>query len=316
MKRYKINVLTPPRLGGPFYWAQNLVKLLNSKGITSQHIYRMNDLFVSPFYQNADIIHAALPMSFRLWKKKYVFTIKGDYSIERRRWRFLNSLAIIKADIVTTPSIFLKKKLQLKDAIVIPNAIFSNEYFPVNHTEKNKLNLVTVTNFVFKDKSNGILNIIKNIEELQKSTEKQINYTVVGGGPYLQNVIKSTQNAKIPVLFTGFIHNPKTVLQQSDIFVYYSIHDNFPNVFLEAMASGLPIVTNCVGAVDEIIETNKSGFIAINEEEYQKNLQTLISDHKLRELIGKNARRRIEEKFDWDSIILQYISIYENLISS
>lgn len=311
---YKVNVLTPPRLGGPFYWAHNLVHSLNQKGIQSQHLFQMKDLAISPFIQDADIVHAALPLSFRFWNKKLVFTIKGDYSIEKKRWRILNILALQKADVVTTPSIFLKTRLHLKDAVVIPNAIFSNEYYPICHSEKNKINLVTVTNFAFKDKSDGVLNIIKNIDNVQKFTDKQITYTIVGGGPYLQNVIKSSENAQISINFTGFISNPKTILQQSDIFLYHSMHDNFPNVLLEAMASGLPIVTNKVGAVEEIIDTDKSGFIVSDDDKYQKYLLNLISDHNLRKQIGTIARKRVEEKFDWDSVILNYISLYETLL--
>lgn len=315
MKNFLVNVLTPPRLGGPFYWAQNLVKLLNFNGIQSLHKYNYKDLITSPFYQNADIIHAALPLAFKVWKQKLVFTIKGDYLIEKRRWRYMNALTQKTADAITTPSQFLKERLNISDAIIIPNAIFSNDYLPVVHEEKTKINLVTVTNFSFRDKSEGIIKIIEVLEDIKKTTDMEIIYTVVGGGPYLQKVIKKSQNSQLSIKYTGFIPNPSTVLQQSDIFIYHSIHDNFPNVFLEAMASGLPIITNNVGAVAEIIESNESGFIASERDVYFNTLLELISNHNERRRIGNNARKRAEENYDWNRILPQYISLYNTLIS-
>ncbi len=316
MNNYRVNVITPPRLGGPFYWAKNLVKLLNDKGITSHHVYEIKDLIAAPFCQDADIVHAALPIGIRFWKKKFVFTVKGDYSVEKLRWRGLNSLAVKNADIVTTPSEYLKKRLDLADAHVIPNAIFSEKYRMVDHKDSSDLNLITVTNFAFRDKSEGVLNIIRLLEGLQKSTDKKITFTIVGGGPYCSHVMKAAQGSRIPLRFTGFISNPRTELEKSDIFLYHSPHDNFPNVFLEAMASGLPVVTNAVGASAEIIDSGKTGFIATDDENYQEIVLKLISDTSLRAEQGKNARTRVETHFDWNCIVPEYIAIYTDLLSS
>jgi len=116
------------------------------------------------------------------------------------------------------------------------------------------------------------------------------------------------------VEFTGFLTDPKQVLAQSDVFLYYSHHDNFPIVILEAMACGLPAITNNIGAVCEIIENEKDGYIAITDGAYLEYLLNLLSEAGLRIKIGENARKTIESKFDWAKIADEYIKIYKALL--
>ena len=311
----KVTVLSPTQ-GGPCTWAKNLVYFLNSHTITANHVFDVKGLILSPFFRGTDIIHAAVPVFHSIWGKPIVLTIKGDFFREKRTWKIPYRLAIKNADVITTPSIFLKNKLNLRDAHVIPNAIYAQNYEMTDYSDGSTIDLITVTNFAFKDKSEGVLNILKNIEEIRKSTDKKISYTVVGGGPFLQGVINAARDSKISVQFTGHVSKPGVLLQKSDIFVYDSLHDNFPNVILEAMASGLPVITNNVGAVEEMIDRDSSGFIAADNEEYQKFLFRLISDPALRETTGREARKTAGEKFDWNRIGSQYITIYEDLLSS
>lgn len=311
----KVNILTPVRKGGPYLWGKNLVKDLNKKGIKARHIYKIKDLLLAMFHQNANIVHTTVPIMFKLWKKPIVLTLKGDYTIEDNIWRKFYPSIIKKADIITTPSKYLKKKLNLKKAIVIPNAVDLDKFDrEAKHQNKKIINIVTVTNLSFEDKSKGILDIIKILNSLKKNGI-QINYSIVADGRYLQETKKEVDKIKrINVSFLGYKKNVKEVLQKSDLFLYYSAHDNFPNVLIESMACGLPVITNEIGAVSEIIENKKNGFIAKDESEYKKILEELIKNWKLRKKIGVNARKRIKKKFDCKKIVNEYIKIYSQLL--
>lgn len=311
----KVQILSPTQ-GGPFFWAKNLAKILQSSTIDARHIFSVKDLLLSPGIRDADIIHAAIPLFYSLFKKPIVLTVKGDIFLERAIWKLPYLLAIKNADVITTPSHFLKERLDLKDAFVIPNAVFSQDYRMAVHGNRSAINLITVTNFAFRDKSEGILDIIRILERVQKSTDKKIAFTVVGGGPHLANVMKSARESSIPLRFTGFLPHPQEELEKSDIFLYHSPHDNFPHVFLEAMASGLPVVTNAVGAADEIIDSGNTGFITKCDDDYEEIVTKLTSDPSLRAKQGKNARTRVETCFDWHCVVPEYISIYTNLLSS
>lgn len=308
----RINILTSVgNKGGPFKWAKGLVHLLRKRNINAYHIYLLKDLLTSPIYQDADIIHTTLPLAYRLWRKPVVLTIKGDYTIEDRTWRYLYPIAIKKADVITTPSFFLKKRLNLDNAVVIPNAIFPEQFKMVEHLEKDVINAVSVTNFGFRDKAESVLNMIEILKKVKIATDKKINHIIIGGGAYLKQVKEKARECDTNVNFTGFLGNPKEVLEDSDIFMYYSVHDNFPNSILEAMASGLPIITNKIGAVNEIISNSKDGYVTYGDDEYQECLLNLLDDYKLRAQIGANARKTVEEKFNWNRVIQEYLNIYK-----
>ena len=80
------------------------------------------------------------------------------------------------------------------------------------------------------------------------------------------------------------------------------------------MACGLPVVTNNVGAVTEMIEDKKDGFVANDDDSYSQCLLNLISSPTLRARIGNESRKTIETKFNWKNIVDQYIGIYNQLL--
>ncbi|MGC1632102.1 MAG: glycosyltransferase, partial [Gelidibacter sp.] len=70
----------------------------------------------------------------------------------------------------------------------------------------------------------------------------------------LEELIESL-NIKEQVFLMGFDANPYQYLKAADLFIFGSNHEGFPNVILEAMACGLPILTtNCKSGPDEIME--------------------------------------------------------------
>ncbi len=310
----KVNVLTPIRKGGPYGWGRSLVDCVNATGRHSaRHLHEPARVLSAPARQDADLIHTALPLSVRLWKKPVVLTVHGDYTIENNLWKLLYPAAVRMADVVTTPSRFLKERLGLDGAEVIPNAIFP-EQFPVRRRhDSGTINLVTVTKFYFEDKAQGVLDLLRIIELAGKSFDGKLNLTVVGGGRYLEPVREKATAFNVPVRFTGFLDQPSRELRQADIFVYYSTHDNFPVTLLEAMASGLPVLTNDTGAVREIITGGSEGYIAETDEEYADKLCRLIGDACLRQAMGLRARKKVEEQFNWHSIAAKYIALYDSL---
>lgn len=305
-----INILTPPRLGGPFYWARDLARSLNERGIEARHVHKLPELYLSLLRPNADIVHSTVPFLFKLWQRPLVLTIKGDYTIEKYIWQRLYPKTIAQADAITVPSQYLKQKLGLEKAIVIPNALFPERFSIVKHGAKDQLNLVSVMSFYFADKVEGVPKIIGVLSKIENY---RLRYTVIGGGQCLDTVKNKIAGTKVDVTFTGFLPDPKPYLVASDIFLYYSYHDNFPNVILEAMASGLPVVTNNVGAVSEIINNGKNGYIAENDEAYLEYLLNLMDSSELRQNIGIKARRTVEGKFGWTKVVSSYIEIYRRL---
>lgn len=308
----KVSVATPIRRGGPFNWGRTLVEMLADCHCEARHVHSPRDVLTMSLYQDADLVHAAVPVTLRLWRKPFVLTVHGEYPIERNLWRHLYPASIRMADAVTTPSLFLKDRLGLDDALVIPNALFPERFEAVKHGDRPGAGIVTVTKFAFRDKAESLLHLLHIVKKARKSLDMPIAHTVIGGGTYFDYVReKAAENEN--VAFTGFVDRPKDYFPGQDVFAYYSTHDNAPTAILEAMASGLPVVTNRVGAVGEMIDHGRDGFIAGDEHEYLEYLSRLIEDPVLRAWMGMNAREKVIERFNWHTVVGSYLKLYSSL---
>jgi colanic acid/amylovoran biosynthesis glycosyltransferase len=88
-------------------------------------------------------------------------------------------------------------------------------------------------------------------------------------------------------------------LQIADIMVLSSHEEGISNAVLEAMASGLPVVTTSVGGMTEVITDGVEGFVVPPRdiETLQRCLGRLVLDDELRHRMGQAARQRVEKEF-------------------
>ena len=116
----------------------------------------------------------------------------------------------------------------------------------------------------------------------------------------------------LKVSFTGMVAEPQQELERGDIFLYYSNHDNFPNTILEAMSCGLPVITNDIGAINEIIENGKDGYIsddynavvvAVSHKDYMKfdesYFKSITNDNAVFVDVKGIYRDKIKEMLYW-----------------
>jgi glycosyltransferase involved in cell wall biosynthesis len=116
------------------------------------------------------------------------------------------------------------------------------------------------------------------------------------------------------VKFVGYVpHRELPIyLHMSHIFVRPSLSEGMGNSFIEAMASGLPVIATNVGGIPDFLTDRVTGLFCEvgNGKSVAEKAELLMKDKELREKIVQNAREMVKEKYDWDTIAIQMRSVF------
>ena len=100
-------------------------------------------------------------------------------------------------------------------------------------------------------------------------------------------------------------------LASADVFVHLSqigedgYRDGFPNVILEAMATGLPVVSTWVSGIPECVLDGKTGYLVHERDPLAsaEAIEKLLRDTNLRSRLGAAGRQRLEQNFQLDGMV-------------
>ncbi len=139
---------------------------------------------------------------------------------------------------------------------LINNTVNTTVFKPINsETNSNSLRILHVSSLVNREKN--ILGIISIIEKL-KENNIDCSLTIVGENKQEQPVyekIISDKKLTNTITFVGYKTQTEiaTYLNNNDVFLLFSNFEGMPNVILEALACGLPVITTNVGMVTTMI---------------------------------------------------------------
>ena len=110
------------------------------------------------------------------------------------------------------------------------------------------------------------------------------------------------------VHFVGEVPDVREYLQASDIFVLPSENEAFGISLIEAMATGLPVISSDAGGLADIVEDGVDGlsFPAGDGERLRGALERLFRDEELRRTLGAAARRSVVERYSTESVVERY----------
>jgi glycosyltransferase involved in cell wall biosynthesis len=243
--------------------------------------------------------HARLQLEYKIlgpvfgtiWKKAAALVACSE-GLKSRALRFLPSVSID----------------------VIPNGVDLKKYYPAQTSDRpDTLRLLTV----------GRLSVTKRVEmlidavEILHNEDCKLHLTVVGGGQMeqqLKDVVSSKGLGGI-IDIAGRIEakNMPQVYCENDIFISATMQEGMSNAMLEAMASGLPIVTTRCEGVEELITDNGVIVESASGEKIAKAVRELADDRQTLEQMGIAARRGAE-KFGWSSAASEYRKLYEKIL--
>ena len=131
---------------------------------------------------------------------------------------------------------------------------------------------------------------------------------------YREQLLKSSDNADSIALLGGLPH-AQTIrhMRESEILVLPSHTEGFPNVVVEAMAHGLPVVATAVGAVPEILGDGAGIEVPPRDPQaLSAALTLLMGDQPRRAELGDHARRKVRSSYSLQIIYPMYERIWQD----
>ena len=268
----------------------------------------------------------------KIFQKKVLFQIHGGNLNEFWKHNSYGTKALIKQILKMPELIAVLSSVQRrpfeeigfwKNVKVIPNTVDLYSYQDENSHRKEfdipedrVIVLFIASHF---DKEKGIFELLNSIPLVTKENEKVL-FVFVGGGKEEDTIVEFCQRKKLEnyVKFPGYLANRDIarILNSSDIFVLPSYGEGFPLVILEAMAAGLPIISTPVGAIPEIIENGKNGFLvkSMDNIELAEKIRYLVENEKLRKKMGNNNIKKIQHKYDLTIVSGIFDRIYQQIL--
>lgn len=119
------------------------------------------------------------------------------------------------------------------------------------------------------------------------------------------------------VLLPGWQADVRAYFEAMDAFALSSLREGLPNVLLEAMALGVPVVATRVNGVPRLVQDGRNGFLveAGDRDALTTALVGLLKNDGLRELFRAAGRRTVETRFSFATRMLKLARVYDELLS-
>lgn len=107
------------------------------------------------------------------------------------------------------------------------------------------------------------------------------------------------------------------LLQRSSLFVLSSVQEGLPNVVLEAMAAGLPVVATDVGGLSEVVAHGETGWLVAPKDvpALADAISHLLTHDAVRTGFGQAGRKRAEQRFSLAAMVQQHEEMFLRLLN-
>jgi len=260
------------------------------------------------------LIHAAKKRNIKICIHFHFGRIPELYKQQNWEWRLLKSIAGL-AD----KSIVMDKQSYL----VLDNQGVTVDLLP-NPLSDNVLNMIDGLQDEREDKLllfAGHCILTKGVFELVKACTgiPGIKLRMIGAiSPDMKSQLLELAGQEVDWLdIVGQVSHEETIRQmrRCDIFVLPTYTEGFPNVILESMACGCPIIASSVGAIPEILEeeNGESHGVLIEPrsvDAIKASIEMLLNNPDLKTICGLNAKKRVSERYGIKIVVSHLIDIW------
>lgn len=256
----------------------------------------------------------SIGMTFTEFKERYISNKEITFSVcdelyltGDEAWRTEEIMKYAKSYFVTSKKLFdIYQKFSKKPERIIHDGVDLEKYTPVNldrfeNSEKITVGWTGNSKFVDSDGDGdmkGVEGIIKPAIQELKDEGYNIELNLADRN------IKMTPQEEMPKFYNSL-----------EIYVCASKTEGTPLTVLEAMATGVPVISTNVGIVEEALGEKGKKYIMSNrsKEELKRCIKELMKNRKLLKEISEENLERIKE-WDWKNISKEYKEFFEQNI--
>lgn len=214
------------------------------------------------------------------------------------------------ADLVVFPTIKVKRTFEkygfTKPSHIVPTGIYLERFRKINYDRRDLTDIrhqlgLLPEDFVclFLGRLSREKSIDDLIEYFAKIDEQQVKLVLVGGGPDKEAFAERAKKLKIAhrVKFTGMI-DPIEVgkyYQIADLFVNFSVTETQGLTYIEALASGVPLLVKYDDNLEGVVENGYNGFTFRKNEEFVSLFERIFDNPILLSQLTSNANKAIQK---------------------
>lgn len=175
----------------------------------------------------------------------------------------------------------------------------------------NKIIVGMVANFTEKKDYKTFLTSAMEILE----TRNDVSFICIGAGPQLNEMKQYVKKYSNDIHFLGNISNVEIFINIFDICVLVSFAEGFSNSIMEYMALNKVVIATDHGGTSELVVDNETGFLisVSDHRSLTSKLILLLDNGDLRNHLGRNGRKRIEDFFTIDKMSKKFLEIYNKV---
>lgn len=203
---------------------------------------------------------------------------------------------------------------------VIPNGIDLEAFRPMegNADADGRIRLLFVGRLV---RQKGLPYLLRSLALLDPALRERVCLELVGSGPEEKPLRRLAAELGLEkrIRFTGWVARPDipACYQKADVFVLPSLDEGMPNVVLEALACGKPVVATDIRGNRELVQEGLNGTLVppADAAALARALAAMISNRALREQMGLNARASVA-RHGWAEVAGRYLDLSEEIIGT
>jgi glycosyltransferase involved in cell wall biosynthesis len=195
---------------------------------------------------------------------------------------------------------------------IIPNGVDTKFFCPEVHQND-------IFNFLFVGRfqpQKNLFFLLDQLNQLKKFVTIPFICHLVGDGQLKAMLQEYAVKLQLNSLLSwhGWLNKEqlRELYQRTDCFLNLSLYEGMPNVILEAMACGLPVIASHVIGNTEVVRPGITGYLVDLQkpEEIQQALHTLLTHREQARQFGQAGREGVVKEFSWAKVASEYVNLF------